>query len=697
MFSTERFSDQAEITRSWAAIGVQVQWIWRLIPELPSIRILGKEIRIDKATLIHSREGAVQIILCEAISNNGQAVQEVILDEFFYDAEWRNRILLSGERILENLDRSELGNILAHVISGVNYMGTRTNTAEQRYSLYNPGKLLLTPSQQLMARDRILFEFQSPPVQQRGRILWIFANPYTDLIAGPYGLDILNGISREHGYQTRLVNPFLEYLEPEQGLKEIIRDFEPDLIGLSLRNMDDALIIHSLDGDSNAVDTQDLLRSVRTLVEGGIRGYDGPVIMGGAAFGTAPKLLLDYFGLHYGVIGAADEAIGQLCSMWRPCDVHEKEHRWQAGFHNIWRNLPGAVWTEGNEFHHCPASTSRVLDQSSRIRRTLPYTLMNRKEWMPEPVRGAQGCALGCSYCLESVNRKVMSWRSVEDVVDEMEFSLLHYGIQVFHLADSEANLPFRRLTDLAKEILRRGLEKYILWTAYLNVKPFDTSAIPLLISAGLYRFKFAIDHFHNNMLTSYNKNFREKDIEVLLDKFQPFLNQTQFYAGILLGGPGENEETLNYAARRMQDYTARGFTFYYNVGVRIYPGTPYAELWKKSRDKQGYYGPGQADEALSPLVYCAPESPRVLAAKLEKRFEDDPNVFRMNQERVPLVGYEAYRKYLVAWQAWLVGREEEAASILDSIPNLSLLKKGEALRRLLRMRSRNLNKHQMN
>jgi hypothetical protein len=33
----------------------------------------------------------------------------------------------------------------------------------------------------------------------------------------------------------------------------------------------------------------------------------------------------------------------------------------------------------------------------------------------------------------------------------------------------------------------------------------------------------------------------------------------------------------------------------------------------------------------------------------------------------------------------------------LDSIPNLSLLKKGEALRRLLRMRSRNLNKHQMN
>ena len=129
-----------------------------------------------------------------------------------------------------------------------------------------------------------------------------------------------------------------------------------------------------------------------------------------------------------------------------------------------------------------------------------------------------------------------MSWRSVEDVVDEMEFSLMHYGIQVFHLADSEANLPFRRLTDLATEILRRGLEKYILWTAYLNVKPFDTSAIPLLISAGLYRFKFAIDHFHDDMLTSYHKNFRERDIEVLLDNFQPFLNQTQFYAGILLG-----------------------------------------------------------------------------------------------------------------------------------------------------------------
>ena len=74
-----------------------------------------------------------------------------------------------------------------------------------------------------MARDRILFEFHAPPIQQRGRILWIFANPYTDLIAGPYGLDILNGISREHGYQTLLVNPFLDYLDPIQGLREVIK------------------------------------------------------------------------------------------------------------------------------------------------------------------------------------------------------------------------------------------------------------------------------------------------------------------------------------------------------------------------------------------------------------------------------------------------------------------------------------------
>ena len=160
--------------------------------------------------------------------------------------------------------------------------------------------------------------------------------------------------------------------------------------------------------------------------------------------------------------------------------------------------------------------------------------------------------------------------------------------------------------------------------------------------------------------------------------------------------GPGESEESLSYASRRMQDYTANGFTFYYNVGVRIYPGTPYAEQWKQSQSKKGYYGPGQEDEALSPLVYCAPESPRVLAAELEKRFENNPNIFRMNQERVPLIGYEAYRKYLVAWQAWLYGREEEAAAILDSIPNLSLFKKGEALRRLLRMRSHSHGKHQL-
>nr|WP_283809154.1 radical SAM protein [Tumebacillus amylolyticus] len=392
--------------------------------------------------------------------------------------------------------------------------------------------------------------------------------------------------------------------------------------------------------------------------------------------------------LEFGVIGAADYAIAKLCELWSP-DLLATQGL--EGFRRLWSQLPGAVWKEQGSFHRTVALRTRVLNQSTRIRRTWTFSYKNKRDYLPEPVRGAQGCALACSYCVESVNRTRMSSRSIEQVVDEIEFSLRRYGIRVFHMADSEANIPFQRLTDLARELIRRNLHHEILWTAYLNVLPFEADAIPLLVESGLYRFKFAFDHFADDILKSYHKNFREKDLDALLDAFEPYIGQVQLYAGILLGGPGEDETTLQYAMDRMKQHAKRGFTFYYNVGVRIYPGTPFGLQFLEDRTQAGYYGPGKHDDGLSALVYSAPQSPRVLAARVEEFFQNSPRVFRMNKEKTTGIGYEGYRRFLVAWHAWLDGRSIDALQILEETENLHLLREGLVLQRLLRMRTRKI------
>lgn len=676
VITAEPFALSERLTQAWASVGVHL--CWNVIPAAcaPAVEIIEDSIRSETAWS-HPRKGALQVICCRTLHRDGVPADSVLIGEDGdFESDWHNTLFVTA------IDLDVIGTALAQLVLG------RTATQEQSGRsgrLCTDGTLTMSLTEQLLARDRILFDLQGPPKQAKGRILWVFANPYIDLIAGPYGLDILDGIAKRHGFQTHFVNPYLESLDPQAGLLEAIRRTRPDLIGVSFRNIDDALIVHRLEGDPQSIDTHDLVGGVTQLLQ--VLGqFDGPVIVGGAAFGTAPERFLHQFQLDYGIIGAADRAIDQLCADWSPL---ERSGEWRAGFERVWSTLPGAVWRTGDTFARREGSRTRELQQTPRIRRTLPYTLLNKRDWLPEPVRGAQGCALGCSYCVESVNRKQMSWRQVGEVVDEMEFAMRHYGLQVFHLADSEANVPFSRLTDLADEIVRRGLDGHLLWTAYLNVKPFDTAAIPLLSRSGLYRFKFALDHFHDSMLKSYHKNFREDDIAQLLDGFAPYLRQTQFYAGVLLGGPGESEETLACAVQRMKEEAARGFTFYYNVGVRVYPGTPFAEQWQRAADPTHYYGPGLHDGAVSPLVYCAPQAPRPLAARLESVFADTPRVFRMNQEKILEIGYEGYRRYLIAWHAWLAGRESEAAAILDQIENLHVLRQGMALRRLLRLRSR--------
>lgn len=671
----------SEITTS---LGIHLHWTEFRIEEKVEVRISGLNVKIDNKNIEYSRKGAIMVVGCDLLSVNGEQVDIYVFGEGAHiPSRWRNIIFFTAA------GKKRLPASFADLILG--WADERSEgRAERPMPISREGKLLFGDEHIRLAQDRVYFTLKGPP-QETARILWIYANPYIDLLAGPYGLEILDSICREKGFVTRITNPFVEFLAPIKGLRKLINAFQPTMIGISFRNIDDALIVHSLDGDSERVDTYNLLPDIKRLVDS-IRDFEGPIFIGGAAFGTAPEKFLDFFGLNYGIIGAAEAAMEQLCERWGDQQFKGKEFE---QFHEIWSSLPGAVWREKEGFVRNNPERTSVLKQTPKIRRTWSYTYKNIRDYLPEPVRGAQGCPIACSYCVEAVNRRRMSWRSIQQVVDEMEFSYRRYGIRIFHLADSEANLPFERLISLSEELIRRKLNEEILWTAYLNARPFETEAIPLLAEAGLYRFKFAFDHFDDRMLKSYKKNFRERDLVKLLDGFEPFLGKVQLYAGILLGGPKEDEATIQYAIRRMKEHARRGFTFYYNVGVRIYPGTPFG-LQDYANEAGSFYGPGKDDGGISTLVYCSPDSPRRLASRLEKIFAGTPRIFRMNREKTTDVEYEEYRRFLVAWNAWLDGRSNEAMQILEQVEGLHRLREGVLLQRLLRLRARVRNFYQL-
>jgi hypothetical protein len=85
-----------------------------------------------------------------------------------------------------------------------------------------------------------------------------------------------------------------------------------------------------------------------------------------------------------------------------------------------------------------------------------------------------------------------------------------------------------------------------------------------------------------------------------------------------MLGGPGETrstiEETLRFASRHIRD----GDTAFFNMGVRIYPGT---ELETTARKQGALSLPGSS--MLEPVFYVSPEidrSPAQALSWMERR-----------------------------------------------------------------------------
>src|SRR5579859_3363619 len=84
--------------------------------------------------------------------------------------------------------------------------------------------------------------------------------------------------------------------DPHAAALREIHDFDPEVIGLGLRN----LHTNAYDGMERLVaGYADLVRSIRATT-------DVPIVLGGAAYSLQPETLLDRLGGDYGVVGEGE-------------------------------------------------------------------------------------------------------------------------------------------------------------------------------------------------------------------------------------------------------------------------------------------------------------------------------------------------------------------------------------------------------
>ena len=98
----------------------------------------------------------------------------------------------------------------------------------------------------------------------------------------PLGLACVAATARQAGHEVRVLD-LLDVVDVPEGISGLIRDWGPEVIGVSLRNIDD----QSMASSRSFVDEcNDVIEQVK-------RVSDAPVVLGGAGYSIFPEVALE--------------------------------------------------------------------------------------------------------------------------------------------------------------------------------------------------------------------------------------------------------------------------------------------------------------------------------------------------------------------------------------------------------------------
>ena len=376
----------------------------------------------------------------------------------------------------------------------------------------------------------------------------------------PIGIVTLATHLKKAGYEVELLDMNLE-LDQFSALKEKLLNYRPEVVGLSLRNIDPLANKTSSLVPPFVV----VAKMVAALLP------QVWILAGGTGFSLFPeRLMQEVPEIDYGIVGEAEMSLPLLlASLDNPSA------------------LKGLCYREGERVHLNPPSID--YDMSGYLvpnRELLPLKLYEGiNSYVPTiGIETKRGCSLQCTYCVyPRLQGKKLRCRQSTAVVDELEFLHKEYGVNTFHFNDPVLNMPAGHLEKICREILRRKLK--ITWNGFFREDHLDEKNIRLFEEAGCNCFSFSPDGLCDESLKVLGKKLSTDDIL----KAATLAAQTDVCTmyHFMVNVPGENEQTIE-KGMRLLDRIYELHSAKRNLGtlvlnnVRILPGTPLAELARK-------------------------------------------------------------------------------------------------------------------
>jgi radical SAM superfamily enzyme YgiQ (UPF0313 family) len=422
------------------------------------------------------------------------------------------------------------------------------------------------------------------------RALFISANTERiNVPTMPLGLACVAEATRSAGHEIFLVDLMAES-DPGDKIRRVIADFRPEIIGISIRNVD----------DQDMAKPRFLVDRARGVVIRCRQYASAPIVLGGAGYSIFPSSTLEYLGADMGIQGEGEGTFPLLME------------RLQQG--RSFSTLPGLFQKGRGASKGTGCGFERNLDRFPMPHRDLLATEGYEKESLWLPVQTRRGCPMQCSYCsTETIEGRLIRKRSPGHVVAWLS-DCVDAGFHRFHFVDNTFNMPPSYARELCARIIEASLN--IQWRCILYPCRVDAALVRDMARAGCREASLGFESGSEPILTAFNKRFSLEDIRHASRLMRDHGIERMGF--LLLGGPGETKETVLESLQFLDSLSLENNKL--TMGVRIYP---YTELARIARE-EGIVG--ERDDLFFPRFYMAPGLYGWLKKTVDAWAKDRPN-----------------------------------------------------------------------
>jgi len=382
------------------------------------------------------------------------------------------------------------------------------------------------------------------------RILLVSANQHDRYLGSlplrpvPVGLAYLAAGLDTSRHPVRVLD-LMFAADPERAVAERAAAFEPDLIGIAVRQVD----------NQAPSDPVSFLPFVRRIVATCRAAAKAPLVVGGPGFSLLPKACFGYLEPDFGIVGDADQVF--------PLLVEALERGEECG------HLPGMV------------HRSHGVVRANPWRAFSDYRLRPRLDLLDLAPYRAEGYGLGVVGKMRDFPRagdpaairqaaNAIRIRPPGDVAAEIAALRSAYGFERFFLLDPAFDLP----ADAARALCAglEGLGPPIAWAAALGVGEMPPTLAEAMRRAGCALALLGGVGFMQHGLVDFDVHLAALDrkCRALASAGVPFA------LSLVFGRPGETRHTVERALALAEGCGAAHVVL--AAGVRILPYAPLAE-----------------------------------------------------------------------------------------------------------------------